>query len=141
MANYSGKKGVEYMLYSAAGLIDCSDNITQLKERKKNMIKAPVYNNQCQLTLTFCKLLIWAANIVSVDRNFPFTAFFPLSLFLGGQKKEPKKGQPIRKDHSFSSNPPLRIGDRTNQLVRTIHRWEIRASCYATQREALVFFA
>ena len=32
MANYSGKKGVEYMLYSAAGLIDCGVGILQLEE-------------------------------------------------------------------------------------------------------------
>jgi ABC-type uncharacterized transport system YnjBCD ATPase subunit len=31
------------------------------------------------------------------------------------------------------------IKDRNNLLNRTIHRLQIRASCYATQREVLVF--
>jgi hypothetical protein len=73
-------------------------------------------------------------------QNFPFTAFFPMSLFFMA-KKSKKKGQPIRKDQSFRSNLPLRIGNRNRLLVRRIHRWQMRASCYATQREALVFFA
>jgi hypothetical protein len=60
-------------------------------------------------------------------QNFPFTAFFPMSLFFMA-KKSKKKGQPIRKEQYPRSNPLLQIGGRTIALVRTIHRWQMHAS-------------
>jgi hypothetical protein len=90
-------------------------------------------------------------SFLKIEISFFITVFSVVTFFGWPKKVTPartycsvragKKGQPIRIEQSLRSTSPLRIGDRTSLLIRTIHRWKMRASCYATQREALVFFA